>query len=302
MVVQLRSLLGQVLVAAGRYGEGAPLLAEAIAIKQQHRSGRNASAGLAYALTLQAAMHADQGRFALAQADIAEALTVLGGQPHPVEASVIGWASSVFAWQGDWEGLLATASRACALAVRIETVYIHAISRAFAAFARWKLDAAPDAVAELRAAIACMEEQGKGLALSMGYGLLAEVMADIGDVPATRRATERAYRRFRLGEPFGVAQAARAWARLVAPGDPARAMRFLSRARANARLRQSAPEEARTDMEIARLGLLPAAESQALAAAAADRFRALGMPRFEAEARALSGGETGSAGRARRRA
>jgi hypothetical protein len=299
--VQLRSLLGQVLVTAGRYGEGAPLLAEAIAIKRQHRSGRNASAGLAYALTLEAAMHADQGRFALAHAGIAEALAVLDGRPHPVEASVMGWASAVHAWQGDWDGLLANANRACALAVRVETVYIHAISRAFAAFARWKLDCAPDAAADLRAAIICMEEQGKGLALSMGYGLLADVMADVGDVAATRRATGQAYRRWRLGEPFGVAQATRAWARLLAPADPKGAARFLARASANARLRRSAPEAARTDLETVRLGILPPAQAHALAAAAAGTFRDLEMPRLEAEARTFSDGERGRAERVRRR-
>lgn len=282
--VQFRGVLGQVLVAAGRYADGMPLLDEAIAIKRAHRTGRNSSSGLAYALTLKAAMLGDTGNFGEAHATIAEALAVLGGEPNPVECSVIGWSSAIYAWQGDWEGLLQAATTACDLAQRVGTVYIHAVSRAWAAFGRWKLDQATEAARDLQAAISCMEDQGKGLALSMVYGLLAETLADLGDAPGTRAALASAYRRHRLGEPYGVCPAARSLARVVMPDDPIRAARYLAMARANAWRRGARPELARCDLAEARLGLVPPDVAVRLARQAHDAAVAIDMPTLAAEA------------------
>ncbi len=290
--VQFRGVLGQVLVAAGRYADGAPLLDEAISIKRAHRTGRNSSSGLAYALTLKAAMLGDIGDFAGAHEIIAEALAVLAGEPNPVECSVVGWSSAIYAWQGDWPGLLQAATRACELAQRIGTVYIHAVSRAWAAFARWRIGADPDAAHDLQAAIACMEEQGKGLALSMVYGLLAETRADLGDAAGTRAALANAIRRHRLGEPYGVGPAARSWARILAPGDPGRAAHYLATARRNALKRGARPELARCDLAAARLGLVPAEEAVRLAARAHDAFADMNMQALAAEAAQFSQGVT----------
>lgn len=285
--VQFRGVLGQVLVAAGRYADGVPLLDEAIAIKRAYRTGRNSSSGLAYALTLKAAMLGDTGDFAEAHATIAEALAVLAGEPNPVECSVIGWSSAIHAWQGDWDGVLAAATAACDLAQRIGTVYIHAVSRAWASFARWRLTGDPAAARDLQAAISCMEDQGKGLALSMVYGLLAETRADLGDAAGTRAALANAYRRHRLGEPYGVGPAARSWARILMPDDPARASRYLVMARANAHRRGSRPELARCDLAAARLGLLPPDEAARLASRAFDAFVDMDMPTLAAQAALL---------------
>jgi tetratricopeptide (TPR) repeat protein len=290
--VQFRGVLGQVLVAAGRYADGAPLLDEAIAIKRAHRTGRNSSSGLAYALTLKAAMLGDIGNFARAHETIAEALAVLAGEPNPVECSVVGWSSAIYAWQGNWPGLLQAATRACELAQRLGTVYIHAVSRAWAAFARLRIDGDPDAALDLQAAIACMEEQGKGLALSMVYGLLAETRADLGDADGTRAALANAFRRHRLGEPYGVGPAARSWARILTPGDPGRAAHYLATARRNALKRGARPELARCDLAAARLGLVPPEEVPRLAARAREAFIAMDMPALAAEAAQFSQGVT----------
>ena len=282
--VQFRGVLGQVLVAAGRYTDGVPLLDEAISIKRAHRTGRNSSSGLAYALTLKAAMLGDTGNFAVAHATIAEALDVLAGEPNPVECSVVGWSSAIHAWQGDWDGVLKSATTACDLAQRIGTVYIHAVSRAWASFARWKLTGDPAAAVDLQAALSCMEDQGKGLALSMVYGLLAETRADLGDAEGTRAALANAYRRHRLGEPFGVGPAARSWARMLMPHDPVRASRYLAMACANASKRGSRPELARCNLVTAQLGLVPRDEAARLAIGAFAAFVAMDMPTLAAEA------------------
>ncbi|HEX9931254.1 MAG TPA: AAA family ATPase, partial [Allosphingosinicella sp.] len=229
--VQLRATLGQALAASGRHAAAAPLLDQAIDVKRAHRSGRNVSVGMAYSLALKAAVLGDTGRFPEARAAIDEALGLLARHPHPVEGSVMGWSAAVRYWQGDWEGLLETAERGCEVALRIETVYIHAISRAFAGYARWRLTGDEAAAEELARAVACMADRGKELALSIAYGCLADMEASRGREGAARAAVQHAYRRAREGEPFGMAVAARAWARLVAGRDPDRARRMLLHAR-----------------------------------------------------------------------
>lgn len=274
---QVHATLGQALVGAGYYDEATPLLDQAISLKLSHRSGRNISTGTAYALALKGAMLGDTGRFAEADEAIAEALTMLIGRPHPVEGSILGWAAAVRCWQGDWQGLYEVADRGCKVALRIETIYIHAISRAFRSYARWKLDGSDSAAGDLIDAVACMTDRGKELALSIACGCLADVEAARGDDAACRSATRRAYARARAGEPFGKPWAARALARLTAPGDPMRARRLIGQARASATRRGALPELARCDFEQAALGLVATDDGIALAAKAANAFRRMGM-------------------------
>lgn len=285
--VQLRATLGQALAASGRHARAAPLLDQAIDIKGQHRTGRNASAGMAYSMALKAASLADTGRFGPAREMIDSALAKVDGFSHPVEGSVMGWSAAVRFWQGDWAGLLETANRGCEVAVRVEAVYIHAISRAFAGYARWRLTGAADAPEELANAVACMADRGKELALSIAYGCLAEMEAGRGRTEAAHAAVRRAYACARNGEPFGLPVAARAWARLLAPRDPARARRVLLHARANARRRGSPHELAHCAVAEAELELVPEEVAAVRLARAAADYEAMGMAADAARARAL---------------
>ncbi|MDV3457923.1 AAA family ATPase [Sphingomonas sp. HF-S4] len=287
--VQLRATQGQALAAAGRYERAAPLLDAAIDVKRAHRSGRNVSVGTAYSLALKAALLADTGHFSQARALIDEAVGLIAGVSHPVEGSVMGWSAAVRYWQGDWAGLLETARRGCDVALRIETVYIHAISRAFASYAQWRLTDAEDAAEELADAVACMADRGKELALSIAYGCLADMEAARGNVAATRAAVRQAYARARAGEPFGMPVAARAWARLCAAEDPGRARRMLLHARGNARRRGALHELARCDVAEAALGLVPAAVAATRLAQAAAAFERMGMTEDLRHARTLMG-------------
>jgi class 3 adenylate cyclase/tetratricopeptide (TPR) repeat protein len=285
--VQLRATLGQALAAAGQHAAAAPHLDQAIDVKRAHRSGRNVSVGMAYSLALKAGVLGDTGHFSEARAAIDEALELLAGHSHPVEGSVMGWSAAVRYWQGDWQGLLETAERGCDVALRIETVYIHAISRAFAGYARWRLSGDEAAAEELVQAVACMVDRGKELALSIAYGCLADMEASRGNEAAARAAVEHAYRRAREGEPFGMAVAARAWARLIAPHDPDRARRMLLHARGNAHRRNSPHELARCDLEEAALRLVPPAVAVARLSQAEAAFERMGMSEDAERARSL---------------
>jgi tetratricopeptide (TPR) repeat protein len=275
--VQARASLGQAHAVATNYAQAVPLLDGAIAIKRQHRSAQRPSAGLAYALAQRAAIHADTGSFAEADAMIAEALAVLNGEAAPVEASVMAWAAVIEAWKGDWVAMLGAATRGADVAQRIEAVYIHAISRAFGAYARWKLgggDAAADALVE---ATQCMIDRGKCLSLSIAYGFLAEVEVSRRNVDAARRAVLGAYSRARAGDRMGLAWAARAWAGELASTRPQRARVFLARARASAAQRQSPHEMARCNLAATWLGLDASPERDILLRRAAHEFAQTGL-------------------------
>lgn len=266
--VQLRATLGQALAAGGRHQMAMPLLDGAIAAKRAHRSGRRISTGLAYTLAMKGAVLGDTGHFDEARAAMDEALDLLGGCSHAVEGSIMGWRAAVCYWQGDWEGMREAAERGCHVALQIEAVYVHAINRAFGAYARWRLTGDGSAAEELARAIDCLSGAGKELALSIAYGCLAEVEAECGRTAAAHDAVRQTFRRAREGEPFGVPMAARAWARVLAPRDPQRARRMLLHARVNAHRRDAPHELARCDLTEAALGLSePALAAQRIATA-----------------------------------
>lgn len=286
--VQVRATLGQSLAITSRYADAAPLLDDAIAVKRSHRSGRGASAGMAYTLTQRAAIWADMGHFTQAHVLMHEAVGLLGGQPHPVEASIMAWNSAICAWQGEWERLIEVATRGSDIAQRIEAIYIHAICRAFACYGRWKLDGDCASADGLAAAVACLVDRGKAMALSIACGFLADVEVARGNGEGARRAVGYCFARTRAGDLLGLGWAARAWASQLSTHDPDRARIFMDRARANARQRASPHEMARCDLEAARLGLVSGAERTAALARAASAFGGMGMSRLAAEAALLA--------------
>jgi hypothetical protein len=199
----------------------------------------------------------------------------------------MGLICAVRVWQADWPGLLAAANHGAAAAERIEAVYIHALCRAYAGYARWQIDgedAAADAVA---AAIECMVARGKTLALSKSFGFMADIEVRRGNIATARRAVVGGYQRARAGDPMGLAMAARAWARHLAPTDPRKARVYLARARANADARQSPHEAACCDLEEARVGLCRPEDRRPLLERAEAAFTAMGIAPLAAEARAL---------------
>jgi tetratricopeptide (TPR) repeat protein len=218
MQTQALATLGAAHAFAADYAKAVSLLDRAIAAKRAHRSGRNVSAGLAYALAQRACVHADTGDFAAARALLAEAQALLLGEAHPVEASVLGLKSIVCGWQGDWDGMLAASLRGSDVALQSETVYLSASNRALENYARWKLEGTDAAARALRAACECMADRGKYLSLAIACGYLAEVEAGRGNQALARWAIGQAFVRARHSDPLGLAAAARAWAASTTEG------------------------------------------------------------------------------------
>jgi class 3 adenylate cyclase/tetratricopeptide (TPR) repeat protein len=254
LVVQIRATLGQAKAAAGDYRGALLLLDEAIEVKRRHRTGRNASVGFAYSLASKAFVLADMGRFAEAEAGFAEAMEVVRGAHHEVEGSVLCKHAAMCLWQGRYEDAARLAADAEAVALRVHSVYLCAMSRAIGAYARWSVNGHMSAIEALLEATFWLEAKGRGLFGSLPYGWLADALARSGDAAGARRYAVRAFRRARKGDRLGEASAWRAMARVTQGG---RRAACLARADAAAAARGSAHEAAANRQCAAELGLGP---------------------------------------------
>lgn len=276
--VQVRATLGQAEGIVGNYRQALALLDDVIDVKWRNRSGRQVSLGCAYSLTSKASILGDIGRFDEAFDAIGRALTLMAGAEHPVEASIYNWAGAIRLWQGRPDAALEMAQSARAVATRVETVYLHAMSRAIDGYARWRLGGGAEAVAALAEAVACMTERGKNLGVSLAHGWLAEAEAARDNGATARREIGAALGRAHIGDWLGMAMAARAAARLHRD-RPRRALAWIRFANRAAALRTSPREAAETDLLEAELclGWGDAARARMLLDRARTVFAASGM-------------------------
>ncbi|HEX8194109.1 MAG TPA: AAA family ATPase [Allosphingosinicella sp.] len=255
LVVQIRATLGQAKAAAGDYRGALLLLDEAIEVKRRHRTGRHASVGFAYSLGSKAFVLADMGRFAEAEAGFAEAMEVVRGARHEVEGSVLCQRAAMCIWQGRFEEAAAYAADAEAVAVRVHSVYLCAMSRAIGCYARWSVNGHRAGIEGLLEATAWLEARGRGLFGSLPYGWLADALARSGDAAGARRYAVKAFRRARLGDILGEATA---WRALSLTTAGARRAACFARAEAAAAARGSAHEAAANRACAAELGITAA--------------------------------------------
>jgi len=218
LVVQIRATLGQAKAAACDYRGALLLLDEAIEVKRRHRTGQHASVGFAYSLGSKAFVLADMGRFAEAEAGFAEAMDVVRGAQHEVEGSVLCQHAAMCLWRGRPGDAIRLAADAEAVAVRVRSVFLCAMSRAIGAYARWLPTADGGAIATLVEATGWLEAKGRGLFGSLPYGWLAEAMVRSGDLGRGQDYAARALRRARKGDRLGEAMAWRAMAIAAASG------------------------------------------------------------------------------------
>lgn len=255
VAVQVRATLGQACAGAGRYAQALPLLDEAIAIKQRHRSGTRPAVGLSYSLACKAALLADQGRFDDAHGGFTEALAALHGAEHEVVASVLGWQCLAYLWQGRWDEAVAVAAEAQRVAVRVKSQYMYAMNQAMGARAAWCRSpdaAAPQALQALRDATTWLEAGERRLNISLNHAWLAEAAARAGDDAGLRRHAAAALMRTRRLDRLGEAAVFRLLAERHA-ADRSRCERHLARADAAAAARSSPHEQALNDLCGARL-------------------------------------------------
>jgi len=217
-VGQLTSNLGQSYAAAGQYALALPLLERAVELKRSgaRQGERSVPVGFAYALSVSAAIYADQGDFARADQIKERALAAVSGRGHPIEASMLGVCAMGELWQGDLEACIATCQRAIEAAERVWGPYVFCICEAMSAYSKFMLTRDLQQYERLCRAVDWLETRSMGLYLSMAYGCAAEASLLAAQPERARVAAERALGRAAHSDPFGEAVAYRVFAELEA--------------------------------------------------------------------------------------
>lgn len=281
LVAQIKNLLGESLALTSNYDAALAMLNAGISEMRRNPDGVGTPIGFAYALAIKGFVLADLGRFGEARSLFDEALAVVAGIEHPVEASLLSLYGVALVWQGHLEEALRIAAEAERVAKRIRTSYMFARSRAKNGYARWKMTGDSNAIEQLIEVTAWLEASEQELFLSLNYGWLAEIMAATGQADSVRRYAARALMRARRRhDRLGEAAAYRALASLAqSQSRSERADHYVERAMAAARARGSAHEIATTQVRAAEIRFARNERGQALALldAAEAAFAQMGM-------------------------
>ena len=242
--LQIRATLGQARVSAGDYQGALPLLDEAIAAGRGRRRTRTQPAvGFAYTLGCKAALLGDQGLFSQAHEVFEEGLNAVRGANHEVEASVLGWQSAVYLWQGRWEDALRCANAGQHVAERVKSHFIFATDHAMSAYASWSMHRSSQSLQRMVDATGWLEDGHRRLTISLNYGWLTEAMLASDRLPEMRRYAARVLLRARGHERLGLAMTYRALARASARrGAHEETRRYLALAMGASRARESRHE------------------------------------------------------------
>jgi ATP/maltotriose-dependent transcriptional regulator MalT len=232
----------------------------------------------------------DRGDFVEAMKCFDEAMDAVRRARHEVHASILGLRAAVLLWQGEWQAARERATEASRICERVRSIFTLSMGRSAALYAEWMLEGRPETLQMLLRASRWLEPRGITLFRSWNHGWLADGFASCGNVREARTHATLAMRRGRQSDHLGGAMACRAMARLAAQeGDAVQIDSWLARARAIARTRDSAHEEAVNDLcesEIA-FGQSRTAHGHALLDAAEKAFTSMAMPAHGNRARLL---------------
>lgn len=231
LLVQLETALGQAYSVSGRYTQALGHLDQGIEQKRARKStpapgdekaapsrhgGRTPPFLYAHSLTHRAMIFADMGQFERADCDLGEALAIVDGTGHAMEASVLSHECIIELRRGDFRKCHETAVRACALAERVKSVFVFGISSAFERFSCWRLEPTEASCRDLRKAVDWLEARDFGLYISFVYACLAEALYESGEKALARDYVQRVLQRARVDDPQGEVIACRVMARLSA--------------------------------------------------------------------------------------
>ena len=293
LLAQMPGTLGQIRAAAAEYGPALQLLDQAITQLRPRPNGhvsRRPPIGLAYSLACRAYVLGDQGHFRAAEAAFDEALSLVQGSNHAVEASIQGWRAAVLLWQGRWAEAQVCAAETHRIGAQVRSLFTFAMGHAAGAYGAWMGGGCPLARQALEEAVAWLAPRGGGLFSSLNHGWLAEILVQQGEADLARRHMALALRRGRQSDWIGVAMAYRAAARLEqSQGKTERVTHYLAAAHAVAQRRGSMHERAVTELCAAELAVQRGESTPArgLLDEAEAAFFTMGMDWHLAKARGL---------------
>jgi class 3 adenylate cyclase/tetratricopeptide (TPR) repeat protein len=293
-VAQAYANLGLTHSLSGEFTEGVEALTHGIDMRRasgDHTSGRRVSQGFAYSLASRSFVGAALGDFEAADRDIQEARALVCDSGLPIEASVFSLNAIVELFRGQWQTSENVAIASRNVAARVYSVYLFAITSAFAAYSRYMRTRDPSALIEMRNAIQWLERNDSRMWISLTYGLMAEAAAVAEDFALAVEYANRALARAKRSDPLGEVMAYRALARRHAQFESTspESNLYLTRAFEAAKQRCSKREAAITQLLLAELALRSGDASACYESASAARaeFERMKMAWYEAEASKL---------------
>lgn len=283
---------GQTLFHLGDYAEAMRMLDDSVRLS---RAVSESAAGrfIAYPLGYEAMIHADSGRFDLAdeRQKEADALSRDTGLLY-VEAAVAGTRGVVELFRGDWVACRESGFELERKSKRIGSTFMQAVSQTLGGYARCFDGEQSEGLAMLRDGVEMLERSEISMMLSFLCSCLAEALALAGEVDEAQTFADRALehaatRGDRMGEP----QAYRVLLLVTAqrsPGERDRIDAALDAALHAAHRRGSVRDALITTMRAAEvLAASDANWARAQLLDCAERFGALQMPWYRARAEEL---------------
>lgn len=285
LIAQLWSNLGQVYGAAGEYDEALPLLARGLEFKKAHgqSTSRTRALGFAHACACKGLVHSDRGEFGLVDQLFQEAIEVVHGSNHPMEASILSQQCMAVLRRGDWIWCEEASQRTIRVAERASIPFTTAIATFFLAYSRWMLERKHEWLVQMCRAVEWLDSMEQGLYSSFVLGCMADAYASIQSHADATKFAQRALERVHVRDLLGEAAAYRVFARIHGARGQA-AARETEAALANsfnaAKLRASPREHTLTLLVEAELLLERGDRTLALARAAQARseFMRMSMP------------------------
>jgi tetratricopeptide (TPR) repeat protein len=291
MEAQLWTNLGQVYGAAGEYVDALPLLMRGLDFKKSRgqSTSLNRALGYVHALACKGLVHSDRGELELVDQHFHDAIEVVQGSNHPMEASILSQHCMALLRRGDWLASEEAARRSIAVAERASIPFLLAISRFFHAFARFMQAPQPEWLSRMRFALEWLENMEQGLYISFVYACMASAYLDCSEATLATEFAERALRRAEQRDLLGEAAAQRVLARIYFNKGRVfleRSEAALARAFRAAELRESPREHTLTSLLEAELMLERGEQARArgTAQAAQLEFARMGMSFYERRA------------------
>jgi class 3 adenylate cyclase/tetratricopeptide (TPR) repeat protein len=284
--------LGQTLFQYGEYGEAMQMIEDGV--KMRRRVSGDSAAGplVSYPMTYQAMIHAERGRFDLAEERLEEArsLACASGQIY-TEAAVVGGRGVVELFRGSWPACRRSAAELERKSRRIGSTFMLALSQTLGGYARCFDGQRGEGVAMLREGVSMLEHSGIWMMISFAYACLAEALVLGGECEEAENLALRALEHLAHEDHAGEPGARRVLLLVAARRKPAARDLFdaaLASALDAARRRGSARDEAITWLRASEaLAERDPGWAREHLARCAERFRALQMPWYEEQSAAL---------------
>ena len=245
-----------------------------------------------FARAVLAVVTADQGDFEEAENLILDALSRVQKFEHEIESSICNMGAAIYLWQGRWEDALEISDRSYHRSELVNSPYLIGMARCLNGYSRWKLSGDIQGVDLLCAAADRLWKTEMRLYISFAYGWVSDACHTLGRTEAAYNAGKRTLELAQKGDPIGAAMASRTLASMTASEHTdgiEKSLRYMNRAMAFAKQRNSPHEHAVNDLHLARLHLKFDQTDLAREhiSSALTSFEKLNMLRFHEEAKEL---------------